>query len=283
MKKYNYGKKIMFYVHDNNLNELTKTVDKLFKATNINIKYSFLENNYIKINFNNYDLNLEVQLNYDDSLFEYCYVWSGVYFSNKFKGTRSLLNKLYSIIKDRYPVITKKEPVFCKECNDQIGWFFNDYSVNSLDNWVSGYIRDKIYQKRLLECNDVVRCIKCNSFYCDCCADIDYNFEDSGSFICDSCDNNTFENYKDNECDGNCYECIYDNRCHYEDNILASNWAFCEFDDDDVRYKICDNCEHRENCIERAEDSKFGYEIFCDSIVGHGYDSMDDFWDSNGI
>lgn len=29
--------------------------------------------------------------------------------------------------------------------------------------------------------------------------------------------------------------------------------------------------------------SYVGYEMFCDSIIGCGYDSMDEFWECNGI
>lgn len=283
MREYNYNEKIMFYAYENNLQDFATKVEDFFKELNINIECSFLVSDYIKIYFNDNDLNLEIQFNYDDSLFEYCYAWNGMYSSNKFKGSRRILNLLYTIIDKKYLIVTRKEPIFCKGCNEQIGWFFNDYSCGSFESFVSGYSESKEYQKRLLDSWDIVKCVKCDSFYCDCCANIDYEFEDSSSFICDSCDNVAFENYQNDECDGNCDECIYESKCHYEDNILDSKWVSCEFDDDDDRYKDCVGCEHRDDCIESAEDNRSGYDAFCDCIIGGGYDSMDDFWECNGI
>lgn len=66
------------------------------------------------------------------------------------------------------------------------------------------------------------------------------------------------------------------------DDYLVENWATCKFDEDDSRYKKCDDCEHFEECVENAEDNLNGYELFCD-IVSDAYGSVDAFWECNGI
>jgi hypothetical protein len=68
----------------------------------------------------------------------------------------------------------------------------------------------------------------------------------------------------------------------YTDEYLVENWATCDFDDDDSRHKICDDCENFEECIENAQDNRDGYELFCD-IVSDAYGSVEAFWECNGI
>lgn len=67
-----------------------------------------------------------------------------------------------------------------------------------------------------------------------------------------------------------------------EEGTMES-WRNCLYDEDDDRHEECDNCELKEKCFEDAEDARSGYAAFCDCIIGCGYESMDDFWECNGI
>lgn len=48
------------------------------------------------------------------------------------------------------------------------------------------------------------------------------------------------------------------------------------------RNYTCYDCSLINECLEEAEDSKFGYECFED-IVSDAYGSVDAFWECNGI
>jgi hypothetical protein len=63
------------------------------------------------------------------------------------------------------------------------------------------------------------------------------------------------------------------------EDYLIENWTTCKFDEDDNKYRNCYGCDYYDECLENAEDSRDGYNSFCDCIVGCGYDSMDDFWE----
>lgn len=125
----------------------------------------------------------------------------------------------------------------------------------------------------------IFQCDICGEFYCSDCRD--YNEYDS-CFICDNCLENDFNNYLKNECDDKCYDCIYENKCHYEENTI-DEWGHCLFNDNDTKYLQCDTCNKKDKCLSEAEDNRDGYAMFEDCIVGCGYDSMDDFWECNGI
>ena len=69
---------------------------------------------------------------------------------------------------------------------------------------------------------------------------------------------------------------------YYADNeYLLENWTNCQFDREDARYKNCTNCEYYDDCLEEADDNRDSYAAFEDLILESGYDSMDDFWESN--
>lgn len=76
----------------------------------------------------------------------------------------------------------------------------------------------------------------------------------------------------------------YDEEFNYEDteDYLLEMWTTCKLDEDDENYKVCDDCEYHDECLINAEDSRDGYELFCD-IVSDAYGSVDDFWECNGI
>jgi len=50
-------------------------------------------------------------------------------------------------------------------------------------------------------------------------------------------------------------------------------------DEKDSRYNNCYDCEKYDECLKMAQDNKDGYEAFCDCIVGHDYNSMEEFWE----
>jgi hypothetical protein len=70
----------------------------------------------------------------------------------------------------------------------------------------------------------------------------------------------------------------------YDDDVLIQNYVgVCElYDGDREKEFSCFDCEKYDECLERAEDNKCGYEMFCD-IVSDAYGSVDAFWECNGI
>lgn len=69
-----------------------------------------------------------------------------------------------------------------------------------------------------------------------------------------------------------------------EDKDFLAKWGRCEYQDiDDSKLFDCENCDKFEDCMDDANFAYVGYEMFCDSIVGCGYDSMEEFWECNGI
>ena len=74
------------------------------------------------------------------------------------------------------------------------------------------------------------------------------------------------------------------NDVNIDDIHFLEKWVLCKYDDiDDSKLYSCTNCEHFENCMDDANFAYVGYEMFCDSIIGCGYDSMDEFLECNGI
>lgn len=74
-----------------------------------------------------------------------------------------------------------------------------------------------------------------------------------------------------------------------EENIsdiddFIKNWTTCKFSEVDCDIiPFCRHCDSYDECLSKANDAACGYEMFCDCIVGCGYDSMEDFWECNGI
>ena len=68
-----------------------------------------------------------------------------------------------------------------------------------------------------------------------------------------------------------------------EDRLFLESHNVCKFDYKDHRFYSCRECDSLIDCMERAWDAEVGYEMFCYSIVGCGYDSMEEFWECNGI
>ena len=64
---------------------------------------------------------------------------------------------------------------------------------------------------------------------------------------------------------------------------FITRWTTCKLNSDDDNYENCKHCKSYFECLEDAEDSRDGYAAFEDLILSGGYDSMDDFWECNGI
>lgn len=280
MKNYNYKEEIMFYLWDDCMvADFAGEISNYFKSKyNITTECHGKDKEYINIKFLTDDNYVQVNFQYDESLFYNCYKNNGVYECEKYIGTRAIIHKLISYLFNDFLIITKKEHLLCHKCGKPTGIVFNDYEADERSISSGGRANDDTKQLYDYYEEGINKCYKCGNYFCDDCSRNLYYYEDD--FICEDCDDDKFYNYN---CDGNCDECIYNNKCNYEENLLDSNWVSCEFDNDDDRHKRCDDCEHRDSCIESAEDSKIGYSMFVDSIVGCGYDSMDDFWECNGI
>jgi len=272
MKKYDFRQEIMFYIYENDIEKFTEGVSTYFESElEVELTCNGIKNKEINFSFKKDDLCLNLTFLYDNSLFDHCYNFYGTYECNVYKGSRNIINKLYWYIRDNYQIITKKEPLYCTDCGKQIGWTYNDIDdfnrcCGDYDNSVSGFNKSERYENILWESDDIIRCIECGNFYCDSCANINYLYETSSSFTCKDCED-------DDDIDDEYYE---------ED--LIDKWGDCKFDEDDEnKPDRCEDCEYYEDCIDNAEDNRDGYSAFCDCIVGHGYDSMDDFWECNGI
>lgn len=65
---------------------------------------------------------------------------------------------------------------------------------------------------------------------------------------------------------------------------FIKNWTTCKFEEDDCdEIPSCIHCDNYDECLNKANDAACGHEAFRDCIVGCGYDSMEDFWECNGI
>ncbi|MDF2588203.1 MAG: hypothetical protein K0S41_2044 [Anaerocolumna sp.] len=64
---------------------------------------------------------------------------------------------------------------------------------------------------------------------------------------------------------------------------FITSWTTCKLDIDNNNYENCKHCRLYFECLLDAEDSRDGYDSFEDMILSGGYDSMDDFWECNGI
>lgn len=268
MKKYDFRQEIMFHMYENDMDEFCSNVVKYYNnELNIDLFCIGIKNKEIKFNFETDNVILNLEFTYDDSLFEHCYRFDGLYNCNIYKGSRNIINKLYWFIYKNSVIITKKEPLYCNDCKKQIGWIVNDeLCCAGFDYSISGFSSIKEYEKSLLEAGNVVECIECGEFYCDDCANINYEYESYSNFVCENCSDDEFDEE------------------YYCDEDLIEKWGNCKFDEDDEhKPDSCEDCEYYENCLLEAEDNSDGYSSFCDCIVGHGYDSMDDFWECNGI
>jgi hypothetical protein len=278
MKKYDYREELMFYMYDNDMERFCTNVIQYFKNDlKINLTCVGTKDNEITFNFIADKLSLNLLFIYDNSLFNYSYKFNGIYECSTYKGSRNIINKLYWFIRDKYLIVTKKEPLYCNDCGKQIGWIFNDFGNE--DDSICCIGSKSQPENVMYDYYELHRCDECGNFYCDDCTSYDYDY----NFTCDSCKEKHFNEHKEKKCDGECWNCAYDNVCNYEENLLNSNWKSCRFDEDDDRYEECDDCEYRDECLSDAEDNRSGYAAFCDCIVGHGYDSMDEFWECNGI
>lgn len=65
-----------------------------------------------------------------------------------------------------------------------------------------------------------------------------------------------------------------------DESDFINRWANCKNENHEG---TCQECGYYEECLEEAEDNSFGYTSFCDCVLSGGYDSMEDFWECNGI
>ena len=279
MKKYDYKEEIMFFLWDSytttNYNDgISDEISKYFKNKyNIMVNCDGKDKEYINIKFITGDNYVLINFKYDESLFYNCYKSDGIYECEKYKGTRAIIHKLWQYLFDKFLIITKKEPLLCHECGKQIGIIFNDFDADEKSIGAGG--KDGDDPKKLYDYDDesINKCHKCGEYFCEDCSRDFYNgfyfYNSVPDFICKDCE--------DDEDDGN----IDDE--YYEEDLI-DKWGYCKFDDDDEnKPDSCEDCDYYEDCIDSAEDNRDGYSAFCDCIVGHGYDSMDDFWECNGI
>ena len=270
MKKYKY-KNIMFYLYENNIKTLREYLLDCFDKNDCKVDILFKENEFIDIHINCDDSSIRINFIYTQRYFKNCYELTDGYYANIFKGSRKILSKLFDVLETHYPIVTKREPLYCHCCGKLIGYTFND-SNNYREN-VTPLITNESQDKDLLyDSYEIPFCYECNEYFCDDCIIWDDEFSDS---ICEECIDK------------------YDTRTEEEkisdEDDFIKHWTNCKYDDehceeyDDDETPICRFCDSYDECLENANDSACGYEMFCDSIVGCGYDSMEDFWECNGI
>lgn len=271
MKKYDYREEIIFYTWDDyNIESFTSKILDYFKERyDIYVECDGKDKEYINIKFITDDNYVLINFKYDESLFYNCYKSDGIYECEKYKGTRAIIHKLWSYLFDWFLIITKNEPLLCHECGNSTGIVFNDFNADEKSIAAGGGVHDNPKKLYGYDEDGINKCCKCGEYFCDDCSrDSHYNnYLYTYDFVCKDCE---LEEIEDDE--------------YYYDEDLIEKWGDCKFDEDDEnKPDSCEDCEYCEDCIDSAEDNRDGYSAFCDCIVGHGYDSMDDFWECNGI
>lgn len=272
MKRYKY-KKIMFYLIENDIDNFKESLLKCFNAEdlNIDVDINFKENEFIDMYIKCNNLYINIQFVYTQRFFKNCYELINGYSANIFKDSRKILSIIFKFIQFHYPIVSKREPLYCHNCNKLIGYIFND--SNECRENVTPLITNDSQDKDLLyDGYEIPFCHECHEYFCeDCIIDGD-EFVDS---ICEEClDKYDTRTEEEKRCD--------------EDDFIK-RWAMCKYEDSedeefiDEEIPMCIDCDYYDECLDEANGSACGYEMFCDSIVGHGYDSMEDFWECNGI
>lgn len=269
MKKYDYKNETMFFIWDDyTVTRFSNELSNYFKNKhNITVECNGKDKQYINIKFKTDDNYVLVNFKYDESLFYNCYKHSGIYECEKYIGTRAIIHKLRQYLFDKFLIVTKKEPLLCFGCGEQTGVIFNDFEADDKSICAGGGAYDD--PQKLYDYYDesINKCYECGEYFCEDC---------SRSFY------DGFHNYDFDFVCKDCEEYDFDDNEHAED--IIDRWGTCNFDDDDKnKPECCDECEYYEDCLSDAKDNMYGYAAFCDCIVGHGYDSMDDFWECNGI
>lgn len=282
MNKYNYKKETMFFIWNNNVIDFSNKLAEYFKKKhNITTECKGVDGDFIDVKFNINNNYVLIKFKYDESLFYNCYKNDGFYECEKYVGTRSIIHKFTDYLFCNYLIITKKEPLICHTCGSKTGIVFNDFDSDENSICAGGGEHDDpkiIYD---YDEDGINQCYSCGEYFCNDCSKDKFDYD--SDFICENCQEVKFYDYISENCDSDCTDCQYDYRCNYEERLLSSNWKHCEFDEDDENYEECDTCEIRTTCIQDAEENRSGYASFCDCMVNSGYDSMDDFWESNGI
>lgn len=270
MKKYKY-KSIMFYLYKNDISKLKEDLFAYFNTKEYRINIDFKENEFIELCINHNNLSVSINFIYTQQFFKNCYVLNDGYYANIFKGSRNILSKVFEMLQSSYPIITKREPLYCHCCGKLIGYTFND--LNEYRENVTPLITNEQQDKDLLyDSYEIPFCYDCHEYFCEDCIICGDDFSNS---ICEECLDK------------------YDTRTEEEkisdEDDFIKHWAQCKYENcEDGEYfseqiPMCADCDNYDSCRSYADDSFCGYEMFCDSIVGHGYDSMEDFWECNGI
>jgi hypothetical protein len=215
-------------------------------------------------------------LNYDDSLFYNCYKFNGFYQCEKYKGSKSLIRKLFSNLQKNCLIVTKKEPLCCNNCGTQIGWFFNNFGNDEKSVCACGSINQD--QKWMYDNCEILQCDECGKYYCyDCGETREFDL----GFICDNCKEIEFKKFRENKCDGNCQECEYDWKCNYVENMI-DRWGTCQYSESDKRFGECGKCELKEECLSEAEDACDGMTMFHNMFDNdpNSNNTEEDFWNS---
>lgn len=65
-----------------------------------------------------------------------------------------------------------------------------------------------------------------------------------------------------------------------ESHFIEMTICSCKNEGNEHEFE-CELCNNFDECLEEAEDIADANAAFEDLILGSGYDSMDDFWESN--
>lgn len=262
MKKYKYKSK-MFYLHDNDINYLQDHSKKYFDD-NFQCNYEFQKNDFINLTIVTNGTTVILKFKYNPIYFIKCYEFNGIYETNEYKGSKNIIKKFFEFLDSCCESVTCRDPLYCHNCGELIGYYFN-HDGNFRENVTPLITSNSQCKDDIYDGYEIRVCEDCKNYFCnDCINSID--FFDEYFYLCDSCylelDDRTDE------------EKLID-----EQNFIM-RYSSLEFDDCEGG---CQVCNHYDECSYDANECRDGELAFEDMVLSGGYDSIDDFWECNGI